>query len=565
MANEQQTKKVRCFLPINKANKLGVAIMYKVMIIDDEIFIVSLIENLIDWGEYHMEVVGTADNGFSALEKLEILKPDVVIVDVRMPGYDGITFMQKVREINTRIKFVVISGHKNFEYAKSAMKYNVEDYLIKPISKEELEDILEKLKHKMDEEYKRETLYRNLNDELSVRQKKIQDYFLHSFLKEQIEPAMKDVNYVNETYFTSFKEGRFRGIELKVDSEYTQLNGTFLEEIISILMEKYFDYMKPVCNELVMQTKGSYLDVLCNYQQEDSGEFMSRLKSFMKEIKLFLQKFEELYLTIGIGNEAGSLFTGRNSLKEAHTAIRSRTTIGAGQMIRYMDLKEDPGVARNVVSDQVLEAWQQVIRSLDAEKIKMQLLTILSTAEEYKYQDYLIFDKVISILHREFYDYMQQIEACKQPYKSFKKELEEKAQWAHTGRSVFQALYAQVGAYISKFSDDNSKDTNPAIRIVKKYIAENYRENLTMAAMAEMVNLSPVYFSVLFKREVGINFLDYLNQYRLETSKKLLKQVKYNINEAANLSGFQDARYFSKLFKKTFGITPTEYKSRNAV
>ena len=84
-----------------------------------------------------------------------------------------------------------------------------------------------------------------------------------------------------------------------------------------------------------------------------------------------------------------------------------------------------------------------------------------------------------------------------------------------------------------------------------------------MASVAEVVNLSGVYFSVLFKKEVGTNFVDYLNQYRIDMAKKLLKDVRYNVNEVAGLVGFSDARYFSKMFKKNVGVKPTEYRSRN--
>ncbi|KLU68426.1 MAG: hypothetical protein RHS_5755 [Robinsoniella sp. RHS] len=135
--------------------------MFKVMIVDDEIFIISLIEKLIDWEKYGMCIAGTADNGMTALEEVKRLQPDIIIVDVRMPGYDGITFMQKVRELNDKVKFVVISGHKKFEYAKSAMQYNVEDYLLKPVSKNELEQILQKLGTKLESEKQNEAVLKS--------------------------------------------------------------------------------------------------------------------------------------------------------------------------------------------------------------------------------------------------------------------------------------------------------------------------------------------------------------------------------------------------------------------
>jgi len=233
-------------------------------------------------------------------------------------------------------------------------------------------------------------------------------------------------------------------------------------------------------------------------------------------------------------------------------------------LIFNFDLKEDPGISQIILTNTVMEKWNDALRSLRTDNIKMQVLNIFSNAEDYKYQDNLIFIKVVSALHRTFHDYVAKIDLCKKSYKEFENELKENAQWAFTGRMLADALSEQMISYISQYISKDSQDCNPAVRIAKKYIAENYQNNISMTSMAELVNLSPVYFSVLFKREVGINFLDYLNQYRLEVSKDLLKQVKYNINEAASLSGFQDSKYFSKLFKKTFGITPTNYRNRNA-
>ncbi|MBS5388643.1 MAG: helix-turn-helix transcriptional regulator [Clostridiales bacterium] len=103
----------------------------------------------------------------------------------------------------------------------------------------------------------------------------------------------------------------------------------------------------------------------------------------------------------------------------------------------------------------------------------------------------------------------------------------------------------------------------PPIRIVKRYIAEHYSEDISLSDAAKIVNLSPVYLSRLFKKEEGINFLDYLNQYRIDISKNLLKDVKHNILETASLSGFGSTKYFSKIFKKTVGITPSEYRKRH--
>lgn len=120
--------------------------MIKVIVADDEEKVCSLICKLADWKAFDMEVVSTAYNGIEALERIKTLEPDVVITNIRMPGYDGIELIARAKEINEHIEFIIISGHRHFEYAQSAIKYGVSDYLLKPINKVELSDTLEKIR-----------------------------------------------------------------------------------------------------------------------------------------------------------------------------------------------------------------------------------------------------------------------------------------------------------------------------------------------------------------------------------------------------------------------------------
>ncbi len=537
--------------------------MFKVLIVDDEVFIISLIQNLVDWESYGMKVVGTADNGITALQEVDRLKPDIVIVDVRMPGYDGITFMQKVREIDMRIKFIVISGHKKFEYAKSAMKYNVEDYLIKPISKEELESILGKLRQKLEEEQHSENQRRAMSMELGEHHRQLQNRFAEDFFKKQIPEESLNEEEINRTYFTSFAPDGYYGMILKPDSRH-RLDAGFVHKLLGRIWEQFYQTMEPAGREIVFRQQNDSIHAVANAGDLQESDFLEELQKAFGGVSEILKKFEEIQFTIGIGSRAACLAESIRSLEEAAMCIQARMTLGTQRIIHFSEIREDQGAVHVVLTDTVREKWKEAIRSLQADTIKLQLLNIFSSAENYKYQDSRIFTKTASALHRMFFDYIVQIDLYRDSYEAFRKELLETACWACTPRMLSDALAEQMGRYVREYASEDGQETNPAIRIAKKYISENYQSNITMASMAEIVNLSPVYFSILFKREVGTNFLDYLTQYRLEVSKNLLKQVKYNINEVASLSGFQDSKYFSKLFKKTFGITPTEYRKRNA-
>ncbi len=120
--------------------------MLKILVADDEEKVCQLIIRLVDWEALEMEVVGTASNGFEALEKIRDVSPDVVITDIRMPGLDGMELIRQARLLNGELAFVIISGYRHFEYARTAIKYGVSDYLLKPIKKEELTATLSRIK-----------------------------------------------------------------------------------------------------------------------------------------------------------------------------------------------------------------------------------------------------------------------------------------------------------------------------------------------------------------------------------------------------------------------------------
>ncbi len=114
----------------------------KLLIADDEHRVCQLIENILPWEDYGIEISGMVYNGIDAFQHIQDVQPDIVITDIRMPGYNGITLIEKSIEINPDISFIIISGYRDFNYAQSALKFGAEDYLIKPVSKTELEQII---------------------------------------------------------------------------------------------------------------------------------------------------------------------------------------------------------------------------------------------------------------------------------------------------------------------------------------------------------------------------------------------------------------------------------------
>ena len=189
-----------------------------------------------------IQIAATANDGEEALMLVEAVKPDIIIVDVCMPGYDGITFMQKVREINEEVYFIVISGHKKFEYAKSAMQYNVEDYLLKPINKEELESILRRLKEKLTQKEESVKNLEQLGSQLGTGKKKLKYYIAEQLMRENVAFLAQPIEEINSSCLTNFGDGIYQCIMFRFSSVCQNLSGCYKGDQIRIHKNRRADF-----------------------------------------------------------------------------------------------------------------------------------------------------------------------------------------------------------------------------------------------------------------------------------------------------------------------------------
>ncbi|MBS4208076.1 response regulator [Bacillus sp. FJAT-50079] len=538
--------------------------MYKVLIADDEIYVSILIEKLVDWNKLDMKIVGTAENGISALEKVKELQPDIVIVDVRMPGYDGITLMQKVREMNNKVKFIVISGHKKFEYAKSALQYNVEDYMLKPINKKELETILFKIKTKLDGEKENAISLRKMDRQLGVSKSKVRSFLINQFLLKEIDLDNASLTAINKDYFTQLEEGSFTYFIVNLDSSEKQLNKDFNEEMLIKLSTIFYQSTSLVCFDVISHFHTNAIVFLANYSKNNYKALMESIEKAFKDSSMIIAKFEQLFITVGIGSQQSSLSGSYNSYGDAKHCIDSRIALGIGQIITSNQVKIDEKVIEKLVTEQTELKLVEAIKSFNPRNIRPLIYDILLKAGNYHKDHTLIYTTIVYTISRLFYKHIHQFELYKSTYDVFIEEyhFDEILNYCTNTKDIARALTDRIEGFIEKYTKENETELVPAIRIAKSYIMENYQQEISLDIISNIVNLSSVYFSILFKKEVGINFLDYLNRYRIEAAKEMLKDVKYNINDVATLSGFQDSRYFSKKFKKQMGVTPSEYRKR---
>lgn len=536
--------------------------MFKVLIVDDEIYVVALIQKLISWEKFDMQVVATANDGLSALSLVKEIKPDLVIVDIRMPGYDGISFMDKVREFNTNVRFIVISGHKQFDYAKGAMRNNAEDYLLKPINKDELEQVLEHVHKQLLEIRERESMQKEMEEVLDSNRKHMREMLAAEIFRGSFREDTENLEQINKKFFTAFTESRFRLFSLVTDTPVALPEEGDNDGLLKEIRRKLQEVLRNCCEEVIFAEHKNMCIFLANYRKDQEEVLQKKLRENMVGVQQQIKKFENLSVYLCVSEAADSLTELKETSGQIWRCILGRTGAGNGKLIVPEDIRESEDLLP-AIWDFRREKFLQALEALDSAAAEFVIREMYTKAFYGLEEDGLLYYKLYMKLAEEIWQYFTGIGICEESREEYGEKFRERFWTAGSSGAYIRILSAEINRLIEENQLSGNGQMTPAIRIVKRYIAEHYQEEISLSSAAQKVNFSPVYLSRLFKKEEGINFLDYLNQYRIDEAKRLLGDIQYNVLEVADLTGFKNTRYFSKIFKKNVGITPSEYRKRH--
>lgn len=536
--------------------------MYKVLIVDDEKYVISLIEKLIDWEKLGMKVVGSAGDGMKGVELVEELKPDILIADVKMPGFDGISLVKRVREIDRDIKFIIISGHKKFEYAKSVMKYNVEDYILKPIDKEELEGILQKISKELDEKSEQRKNEGKINKWMDSNRLLMNDQFMEELYNKSLFSKKQSIEEINQRYFTKLGNYVYRCAIIQLNGLNGTMEASFVEDFLSTL-KKYID-QKNGENERPVMSRIGYHQILLLLEsaQEKMSSVNTVLEHILGEALRMGSKYSGLKVAFSVGKPVRldtNVMGLEETLDSARTALNKRFTDGYGRIL----LAENNRAAENSDIDaDMLKNLGKAVRSTSESEITQQINAIYDAIRSEGYKNSNIYMTAACKVNEELYQYLRLFSSAEGMQQKLEEQLGKRMIEA-TGITELKKLLVQhICENMEQLIGDSKSNLSPAIRTAKIFIANNYKQDIGLGDVARVVNLSSVYFSGLFKKEMGENFVDYLNRVRIDAAKVLLKDVRNNIGEIAEQCGFSDTRYFAKIFKRSVGITPSDYRKR---
>ena len=527
--------------------------MIKVVIADDEARVCQLIQALADWDSLGMAVVGTAHNGIDALELIQREQPDIVITDIRMPGCSGLELIERAHAINDSTDFVIISGHAHFEYAQTAIKFGVGDYLLKPINREALMATLGRLREKHLASSARHALTAKLIHRSRCDLDKLRASLFFDVLLTEPPAAIPERERLNEEYHYALGMGQLRAFVLKADFEREEYN----DEALTVLEERARELLRGglrgccVDAELCFRSGMGY--GLCSYAPERGAEVRCRLKDAMDRLLTQGALFPGLVFTLGLGSAVDDVRELGASLSTALEAVEERILEGGGRVLEQVP--PTSALDSAALLEEFSRAVGDAVELLDPDAATAAAALLVQRACAVPG----ICGRELLALVREAGHRMTVLLGgdTREPVLSgFLRDC------ALSGNVVrlSECLTTLVSALMKALCEERRQANTRPIRLAKQFIKEHYMEPITLEQVSDAAGFNASYFSALFKKETGVGFLEYLSETRIDQAKELLRETSLSVAEICTRVGYNDGKHFTKTFTKYTSLKPGEFR-----
>ena len=531
--------------------------LYRIMLVDDEEEVRRAMIRQMDWEKLGFTVAGDAENGEDALEKVEQLEPDVMMTDIRMPYMDGLTLVAKIREKYPFMKILIFSGYDDFEYAKQAIKFKVTEYILKPVNGEELAEILERVKVSLDEEIEQRRNINILQERYENSLPVLRELFLND-LVSQTADAADAAPKLREYGIDILDAERWLAAVIHVENmeqtEEQELSRH--QELIPISVRALVEDHLRNCGRFAIFNSAEGITVIAalNGSQPETG-FINQLNDICKESRRLLG----IAVTVGVGYGCDRFQDIGHSYQTAVDALGYRAIVGSGRTIYINDVEP---VNRGKLQFDAKEETEltTAIKFGSGEQIGSMFEELAARMDDAKvhanqYQVYML--TILNCLIRLMQQYdlkMGEMFESEEHYADIMKRI--------CRRESFAEEMIPVACRMNEaLNQARDNTTRKAIVDAKTYIQENYADpELSVDMLCRYLHMSPAYFSTVFKKETGQTYVNYLTEVRLGKAEELLQETDDKTYEIAQKVGYQEQNYFSYVFKKRYGMSPTKYR-----
>lgn len=533
--------------------------MFKVFLVEDEIVVREGIRKNILWEQYGFLYAGDASDGELALPLIRQIKPDLLITDIKMPFLDGLALSELVRRELPKTKIVIISGYDDFSYAQQAIRMGVEQYLLKPIVKEKMVEILIALQKKMETERQQE-------EYLERFQREAREYEMFSRRRffEQIVTGGLSVSEISET-------AKAMSIDLNALSYNIVLFSLNSAAYDGSAPEGYTDALAAVQDEvtqyivshpelILFRWNVTTYAVLIKGGQDDieartcdcTGNIQSRCAIAGRDVDWYIacgRPVSRLGAIPACFSEASRVLSYRYLCPEEHILseasirdIQKKNRSGADTDKKEIDQERIRSFLSGGSEEEVDHFIDQLLQSAGEEAVSLPLFCRYLTMTVY-------------FATAEYLDSV----GCRAD-SFWPTELRPKDN-AKTPEEARQYARQVIGQAIELRDRESKKQQRDLLIQAIGFIDEHFpEETISLDRVARKVNISPNYFSAMFSQEVGQTFVEYLTSKRISEAKRMLRQTDKRSSEIAFAVGYKDPHYFSFVFKKVSGCTPSEYR-----
>lgn len=522
------------------------------MIVDDENIFRELLITTIGWENIGLQVCCEARNGMEALEQAKKIKPDIALIDINMPNMDGLTLSEKLMEKLPDIAIVLITGHSEFEYARKAVKLGVVDYILKPFNDEELIRILLKIKGSITKrKEEKDTIG---NSKTYIKERLLNLLISSEYDKNDIE-TKKQMNYHGVKEYTNL----FQVASIEIDNVYQKWS-----DAKEIILWKFA--VSNILGEVINSYRNHFIfngpeGRIISIVEVETGEGIKIAgEEGYQRLCRYVEKYLGFTVTVGLGKTHNDYKGIRNSYLESVAALQNKLLLGSNRVIDSSAIRNDVsnvGIYSSGVNEDILMS----LRTRDWEKIKEKINEAFGYIVDNRLSTdftYIICTGLISLCFSyivETGNDIKELFGCNfLPFSEMRSK--ESIQVLH---DWILEIFNTTVEYCKENKDTRLKKTAKAVR---EYINKHYGNNeLCLDQIAGHFHINSDYLRSIFRKETDMTITEYITNVRMQKAREFLSSGNIKLSGISEMVGYNDAGYFSKCFKKFFGISPSEYEA----
>lgn len=531
--------------------------MLKVFLVEDEFVVREGIKKNINWEANGYEFCGEASDGELAFPMIQKLKPDIVITDIRMPFMDGLELSRLIKKEMPWIEIIILTGHQEFEYAKEGIKLGVAQYLSKPISGDDLlrevGEVAVRIAQKQKEQEIQEKYRREMEENFLKEQKELFGYLVTG------SKSVTELLELGEKLGMDLSAMWYNLILVKTQS-MNHAQDEYSNSLIEIegRLKKLDDNMQVLTFDRNLEGKAILF-------RADSEEELVQLQTdYLEQMKRILNEYNHVRYFGGIGTPVNRLRELSVSFERASHAFAHRYLIGDSRIVSSTDMEQGICAEQNEFHINDVNT-KQIDRNKIKEFLKLgdkgeviyfvdEFFKALGTGamKSNMFRQYITMDAYFCVV-----DFVEGLQLPREEIEALDVMLgalqSQESAIQYVSRIMTKAIELREKTASNRYGD--------VVGEVMNYIEKNYaEEELSLNLLASHVNFSPNHLSMIFSQQTGQTFIKYLTDFRMNKAKEMLRCTNKRSSVIAMEVGYKDSHYFSYLFKKTQGITPTQYR-----